>query len=85
MNKMSTTDQIRKQFTDTLNDMVEMKRTLMKIDKDCDGIHDDLYDSSVRDVYMYDSCYALKEAMIHLTDAIIYIKHEISVLGDKDD
>lgn len=81
---MLTTDQTGERLGDIMVQMVKAKGILKEINEDYDIIRSDRYDRDIRELYSSDS--NLQDSLMSLRDAIMYIKHEISMLDcDKDE
>ena len=80
---MLTSDQTGEKLGDILVQMKQAKRILTTINEDYDSIRADRYDKGIRELYRSDD--ALQDSWMSLDDAIVNIKHEISMLDGIED
>ncbi len=80
---MLTSDQTGEKLGDILVQMKQAKRILTTINEDYDSIRADRYDKGICELYRSDD--ALQDSWMSLDDAIVNIKHEISMLDGIED
>ena len=80
---MLTTDQTGERLGYIQIQMEKAKRILKGINEDYDIIRADRYDTDIRELYTSDL--NLQDSLMSITDAIMYIKHEIISLECEDE
>ena len=80
---MLTDEQIRDRLVAIRSRMEEVKVILTDVNGDYDEIRADRYDKGIRTLYRSDD--NLQDSWMSLSDAIMFAKQEIAVLGDRDE